>query len=147
MLRTSVNRSIVRCSLGLRLKSTLTPVNTPTAPPPAANAYSQAIKSQNLIFVSGQVPLTPENKMVEGSFSDRSTQVLENLKSILDASNSSLDHVIKVNAFLTDMGNFGEFNEVYKKYFNSHKPARSCVAVKALPLGADVEVEVVAVEK
>lgn len=125
--------------------TTLTPVATKTAPLPAA-PYSQAIKTNNMIFVSGQIPYTADNKPIEGSMTDKAEQVMENVGNILKASNSSFEKVAKVNVFLADMKDFGEFNNVYSKYFTTHKPARSCVAVKTLPLNVDVEVEVIAVE-
>lgn len=100
--------------------------------------------------MSGQIPYTADNKPLPGtpSIAEQTEQIIQNVRNILEASNSSLNHVVKVNAFLTDMAaQFGEFNSVYAKYFNEHKPARSCVAVKELPLGVALEVEVVAVEQ
>lgn len=85
-----------------------------------------------------------ENPTIE----EQTEQVLQNVSNILEAANSSIYHIVKVNAFLTDMkAQFAPFNSVYSKYFNEHKPARSCVAVRELPLGVDLEVEVVAIEK
>ncbi|CAH01422.1 putative isoleucine biosynthesis protein HMF1 [Kluyveromyces lactis] len=130
----------------VRRMNTLTPVKTQLAPPPAAS-YSQAIKVNNLIFVSGQIPYTAENKPVEGSIADKAEQVIQNVKNILVEANSDLDKIVKVNIFLADINSFAEFNSVYAKYFNVHKPARSCVAAKALPLNVDLEMEVIAVEK
>lgn len=102
------------------------------------------------IYVSGQIPYTPENKPLSSnpSIAEQAEQVIQNVSNILEASNSSLNHIVKANVFLTDMDSqFAEFNGVYAKYFNVHKPARSCVAVKQLPLGVELEMEVVAVEK
>ncbi|CDO93097.1 unnamed protein product [Kluyveromyces dobzhanskii CBS 2104] len=129
-----------------RNMTTLTPVKTQLAPPPAAS-YSQAIKVNNLIYVSGQIPYTPENKPVEGSIADKTEQVIQNVKNILVEANSDLEKIVKVNIFLADINYFAEFNSVYGKYFNVHKPARSCIAAKALPLNVDLEMEVIAVEK
>ena len=129
-----------------RTLTTLTPVATKLAPPAAAS-YSQAMKANNFVYVSGQIPYTPENKPVEGSIADKAHQVFKNINNILEEGNSSLDKIVKVNVFLADINNFKEFNGVYAQYFNTHKPARSCVAVAALPLGVDLEVEVIAVEK
>lgn len=129
-----------------RFASTLKAFQTELAPPPAAS-YSQAIKVNNLIYVSGQIPMTPDNKPVQGDIKIKAEQVISNINEILKVSNSDLHHIVKVNIFLTDMKNFGDFNSVYAKYFSEHKPARSCVAVKELPLGVDLEVEVVAVER
>lgn len=117
-----------------RTLTTLTPVATKLAPPAAAS-YSQAMKANNFVYVSGQIPYTPDNKPVEGSISAKAHQVFKNISNILNEGNSSLDKIVK------------EFNGVYAQYFNTHKPARSCVAVSALPLGVDLEVEVIAVEK
>lgn len=102
------------------------------------------------IYVSGQIPYTPDNKPFPASatIADYAEQAIQNVSNILEASNSSLNHIVKANIFLTDMGaQFGEFNKVYAKYFSEHKPARSCVAVKELPLGVPLEIEVVAIEK
>ncbi|CEP21695.1 Protein MMF1, mitochondrial AltName: Full=Maintenance of mitochondrial function 1; AltName: Full=Isoleucine biosynthesis and maintenance of intact mitochondria 1; Flags: Precursor [Cyberlindnera jadinii] len=128
-----------------RNMSTITPIATKNAPPAAAS-YSQAIKANNFIYVSGQIPYTPEGKPVEGTISDRAEQCIQNVKSILEAAGSGLDKTVKINVFLADMNDFAAFNVVYAKHFNTHKPARSCVAVKALPLGVDVEIEAIAVE-
>ncbi|GBL48258.1 Protein mmf1, mitochondrial [Candidozyma auris] len=130
-------------------RNLMTPVKTAAAPPPAAS-YSQAIKVNGFVYVSGQIPYTPENKPLAGNptIAEQAEQVIQNVKNILEASNSSLKHIVKANVFLTDMDTqFAEFNGVYGKYFNEHKPARSCVAVKGLPLGVPLEMEVVAVEK
>lgn len=129
-----------------RALNTLTPIATKNAPPAAAS-YSQAMKVNNLIFVSGQIPYTPDNKPVEGTITEKADQVFQNIRNILEASNSSLDKIVKVNVFLADISYFKEFNTLYAKYFNVHKPARSCVAVKSLPLNVDLEVEVIATEK
>ncbi|CCH60906.1 hypothetical protein TBLA_0D04090 [Henningerozyma blattae CBS 6284] len=132
------------------LSSGLTPVATKNAPPAAAS-YSQALKVNTqfneLLYVSGQIPFTPDNKPVEGSISDKAEQVFQNVENILKSGNSSLNEVVKVNVFLKDIDNFAEFNKVYAKYFTVHKPARSCVAVAALPLNVDLEMEVIAAVK
>lgn len=102
------------------------------------------------VYVSGQIPYTPDNKPLSENptIAEQAEQVITNVSSILEASNSSLKHIVKATVFLTDMKTqFGEFNSVYVKYFSEHKPARSCVAVKELPLGVDLEMEVIAVEK
>lgn len=100
------------------------------------------------VYVSGQIPYTPENKPLENpTIAQQAERVLENVKAVLEASNSSLEHVVKNTVFLTDMDQFAEFNSVYVKYFNTHKPARSCVAVKQLPLGVPLEMESIAIEK
>lgn len=99
--------------------------------------------------MSGQIPYTPDNKPLENpSIADQAEQVILNVKAILEASNSSLENVVKNTVFLTDMKTqFPEFNTVYAKYFGDYKPARSCVSVKELPLGVPLEMESVALEK
>lgn len=102
------------------------------------------------IYVSGQIPYTPQNKPLseKPTIEEQAEQILQNVSNILEASNSSLNHIVKNTVFLTDMTTqFAPFNSVYSKYFNEHKPARSCVAVKQLPLGVDIEMECIAVEK
>ncbi|KAK6465520.1 Endoribonuclease L-PSP-domain-containing protein [Scheffersomyces coipomensis] len=149
MFSRQLRSNLVKSIKMSRSSSTITPVQTANAPPPAAS-YSQAIKVNGFIYVSGQIPYTPQNKPLPGNptIQEQAEQVIQNVSNILDASNSSLKHVVKANIFLTDMKNqFAEFNSVYGKYFNEHKPARSCVAVKELPLGVALEMEVVAIEK
>lgn len=126
-----------------KANSTLTPVFAAGGAPPAA-PYSPGMKVGNLLYLSGQVPMTADGKMVEGSITEKTKQVFKNLETLLSAGNSALDKVVKVNIFLTDMADFKEFNAIYGKYFTTHKPARSCVAVKELPLGAEVEIELIA---
>ncbi|RDA85754.1 hypothetical protein CP532_4565 [Ophiocordyceps camponoti-leonardi (nom. inval.)] len=104
---------------------------------------SQAIKTPTAIYCSGQIPLTPDGKRVEGSISDQTTQCCKNLEAVLTEAGSSIRKVVKCNIFLSDMAHFAEMNSVYEKYF-PHKPARSCVAVKTLPKEVDVEIEAIA---
>lgn len=112
--------------------------------PAAIGPYSQAMKTGNLLYTSGQIPIDPATGNVEAAdITGQTEQVMQNLKAVLEAAGTSFDKAVKTLCFLTDMGNFAAFNEVYAKYFTS-KPARSCVAVSALPKGALVEVEVVA---
>ena len=112
--------------------------------PSAIGPYSQAITVNNMVYTSGQISLIPETgEMVEGGIREQAEQVIKNLKAVLTAAGSDLAHVVKTTCFLTDMGDFAAFNEVYAGYFTG-KPARSCVAVLALPKGARVEIEAVA---
>ena len=112
--------------------------------PAAIGPYSQAITVGNLIFTSGQIPLDPATgEMVGTTITEQAHRVCRNLQAVLEAAGSSLDHVVKTVCFLQNMADFAAFNEVYAQYF-TEKPARSCVAVKELPRGALVEVEVVA---
>lgn len=127
------------------MSSKVTPVMSKNAPPAAAS-YSHAMKANGFIYVSGQIPYTPDGKPIEGDIQAKADQVIKNALAIVEDSNSKLENIVKVNIFLKDMSNFGKFNEVYSKYFNVHKPARSCVAVADLPLGVDVEMELIAVE-
>ena len=112
--------------------------------PSAIGPYSQAIVCGNLVFTSGQIPLIPESgEMVVGDIEAQAEQVMKNLGAVLAAAGSSYEKAIKTTCFLADMNDFAAFNGVYAKYF-TEKPARSCVAVKTLPKGAKVEVEVIA---
>lgn len=112
--------------------------------PAAIGPYSQAMKTGNLLYTSGQIPIDPATGNVEAAdITGQTEQVMQNLKAVLEAAGTSFDKTVKTLCFLTDMGNFAAFNEVYAKYFTS-KPARSCVAVSALPKGVLVEVEVIA---
>ena len=120
-----------------------TKVHTNNAPA-AIGPYSQAIVAGNLVFTSGQIPLNPLSGQVEGSnITEQTHRVCQNLQAVLEAAGASLQSAVKTVCFLGDMADFAAFNEVYAQYF-TEKPARSCVAVKDLPKGALVEVEVVA---
>ena len=112
--------------------------------PAAIGPYSQAIIENGLVFTSGQIPLLPETgEIIDGGIKEQAGQVIKNLKAVLKAAGSDIAHVVKTTCFLTDMGNFSAFNEVYAEHFTG-KPARSCVAVLALPKGAKVEIEAIA---
>ena len=112
--------------------------------PAAVGPYSQAKISGGFLFASGQVGINPAiGAIVDGGLEAQTEQVMANIAAVLEASGSSFDQVIKTTCFLADIADFKAFNEIYAKYFTS-KPARSCVAVKDLPLGALVEVEIIA---
>ena len=112
--------------------------------PAAIGPYSQAIQIDGLLFCSGQIPLSPNSgTMVDGGIKEQTEQVAKNIGAILSAAGIDFSNVIKSTCFLTDMNDFADFNEVYSKYFIG-KPARSCVAVSALPRNALVEIEVIA---
>ena len=112
--------------------------------PAAIGPYSQAVVVGNLIFTSGQIPLNPETGILEGeNITEQTHRVCKNLEAVLSAAGGSMKSAVKTVCFLSNMSDFGAFNEVYAQYF-TEKPARSCVAVKDLPKGALVEVEVVA---
>ena len=113
--------------------------------PAAIGPYSQAIAVGNMLYTSGQIPLNPENGQLKGAnITEQAELVMKNLAAVLEEAGSCFDNVVKTTCFLADMADFAAFNEVYAKYITS-APARSCVAVKALPKGALVEVEAVAV--
>lgn len=112
--------------------------------PAAIGPYSQAKKVNGFVFTSGQIALNPvTNEVEETTIEAQTKQVCENLKAVLEASGSNLNNVIKTVCFLSDISDFAAFNGIYGEYFTS-KPARSCVAVKDLPKGVKVEVEVIA---
>lgn len=114
--------------------------------PEAIGPYSQAVKSGNFIFSSGQLPLDPvTGDIAENDIKKQTKRVMENIKGLLEAENLTMDNIIKTTCFLTDMSNFASFNEVYAEYFSANTPARSTVAVKSLPKDALVEVEITAV--
>jgi len=113
--------------------------------PKAIGPYSQAIKVGNTIYTSGQIPLDPESGAIVGEdIKAQTEQVMKNLSAVLTAGGSSLEKIVKTTCFISDMAFFADFNEVYSKYITS-APARSCVAVKALPKGSMIEIEVIAI--
>ena len=121
-------------------------ISTPNAPA-AAGPYSQAVKAGGFIWCSGQIALDPESGvLVSNEIKSQTEQVMKNISAILAASGATFEDVVKTSCFLADINAFAEFNDVYAKYFTG-RPARSCVAVAALPKGALVEVEVIAKEK
>ena len=112
--------------------------------PAAIGPYSQAIIFNNIVYTSGQIPINPASGNIEvDGITEQTLQVMKNLVEVLSAAGSSFEKAIKTTCFLADIKDFAAFNEVYAKYF-TEKPARSCVAVKDLPKGALVEVEVIA---
>ncbi len=119
-------------------------IQTERAPKPIG-PYSQAIQIENLIFLSGQIPIDPATgKLVAGGIREKTRRVLENLKGILESQGLGMEDVVKVNIFLKDMRNFSPMNEVYTTYFSSSPPARSTVEVSRLPEDVDLEIEAVA---
>lgn len=115
------------------------------AAPKAIGPYEQAIRINGLVFTAGQIALDAKTgNLIDGGVAAQTRQVLENLKSILKASGSSLDRVVKATVFLKDMADFGAMNEVYAEYLGEAKPARSTVAVSALPRAALVEIDLIA---
>lgn len=119
-------------------------INTKAAPA-AIGPYSQAIQVGNLVYTSGQIPIDPATGVfVEGGIKDQTRQSLLNVKAILEEAGLTMGHVVKTTVFMADMNDFADMNAVYAEFFAEPFPARSAVAVKTLPKGALVEIEVVA---
>lgn len=113
--------------------------------PPAKGPYSHAVACGDLLFVSGQGPVDPKTgTVVQGDLETEATLTLKNLETVLKDCGSSLDNVLKVTAFLSNMDDFAAFNEVYKRFFKSDFPARTCVQAGRLPLDMKVEIEAIA---
>lgn len=112
--------------------------------PAAIGPYSQAIRTDNLVYCSGQLPIDPATGKMPDDIKAQTRQSLANVKAILEAEGLTIDHVVKTTVLLADMSLFGEMNEVYAETFSQPYPARSAFAVKALPMGALVEIEVIA---
>lgn len=120
-----------------------TAIHTDEAPG-AIGSYSQAIQSDNLVFLSGQIPLDPATmEIVDGDFEVRARRVFENLKAVAEAAGGSLDHIVKLTVYLTDLDNFATVNTVMADFFDEPYPARAALGVKSLPKGADVEAEAI----
>lgn len=112
--------------------------------PAAIGTYSQAIRTGNLLFVSGQIPLDPASgEFVDGDFEARTRRVFDNLKAIAEEAGGSLNGAVKITVFLTDLANFATVNAVMEDYFGKPYPARAAVGVASLPKGADVEADAV----
>lgn len=119
-------------------------LNTEKAPA-AVGPYSQGMQAGNLIYVSGQLPLNPETKvLVSDSIEAATKQSLENCKAIIESAGATLNDVVKVEIFIKDMNEFAAMNGVYAEYFSEHKPARACVEVARLPLDAKIEIQMIA---
>ncbi|HJP04173.1 MAG: reactive intermediate/imine deaminase [Chromatiales bacterium] len=114
------------------------------AAPAAIGPYSQAIRHNDTVYVSGQIPLDPATgELVDGGINTQVRQVFENLKAVAEASGSDLSRALKVTVFLTDLGHFGQVNEIMAEYFAEPYPARAAIEVSALPKGAEVEADAV----
>jgi 2-iminobutanoate/2-iminopropanoate deaminase len=115
--------------------------------PKAIGPYSQAVKLNGFVFLSGQIPLDPRSgELVTGSIQVQTERVLENMKAVLQAAGLSFDHIVKTTVFVKDLADFPHLNEVYGKYFGMNPPARSTVEVSRLPRDARVEIEAIAIE-
>jgi len=118
-------------------------ISTPKAPA-ALGPYSQAARHGDTVYLSGQIALDPETqKVVPGGIAEQAHRVFKNLRAVCEAAGSSLDGIVKVNIYMTDLGNFATVNEIMAGYFSEPFPARATVEVAALPLGVEVEVEAV----
>lgn len=114
--------------------------------PKAIGTYSQAIRSGNLVFLSGQIPLDPVTmEIVSGDFETRARQVFRNLQAVAKAAGGSVDNIVKLTVYLTDMGNFATVNKVMSEFFTEPYPARAALGVASLPKAADVEAEAILV--
>jgi reactive intermediate/imine deaminase len=114
------------------------------AAPAAIGTYSQAIKTGNLLFMSGQIPLDPTSmEVVDGDFEARARQVFDNLKAVAAAAGGDLNQIVKITVFLTDLDNFATVNAVMEDYFDKPYPARAAVGVASLPKGVDVEADAI----
>ena len=123
----------------------LTPVSTPAAPQ-AIGTYSQAIRAGDTVYLSGQIPLDPQTmEIVTGGFEAQARRVFENLRAVAAAAGGDLSRAVKLNIYLTDLGNFAELNRVMAAYFTAPYPARATLGVASLPRGAAVEVDAVLV--
>lgn len=142
----TVKKTIIKKATAAPRQTKRTVISTELAPR-AIGPYSQAIRVHNLVFCAGQTPIDPATgKLIEGDVAAQTRRVLQNLGAVLDAAGTSLARVVKTTVFLTDMTNFKAMNEVYAEFFPEHPPARSTIAVAALPLGAQVEIECIALE-
>ena len=115
--------------------------------PKAIGVYSQGIETNNLIFTSGQIPLTSSGELIENDFKSEAIQVIKNIESILKEAGSALSDIIKITVYLTDLSLFPELNEVFKQFFKSDPPSRSAVEVKGLPMKVRIEMEAIALKK
>ena len=120
-------------------------INNITGAPAAIGPYSQAVKSGNFLFCSGQIPINPASGKIEAtSVEDQTRQVFDNIRALMESQGLGLNHVVKATVFLQDMADFPKVNLLYENAFQGHKPARSTVQVAKLPLGALIEIEVIA---
>jgi 2-iminobutanoate/2-iminopropanoate deaminase len=122
-----------------------TKIETSKAPLPGASPHSQAIEANGFVFTQGVIYLTPEGKLLEGSVEEQIQQIMKNLQAILEAAGVSFADVVKTTIYLTDMSLYKTVNEIYGSYFSDPFPAREAVCVSELPLGAKVEMSMIAV--
>jgi 2-iminobutanoate/2-iminopropanoate deaminase len=113
------------------------------AAPPEEQAYSHGVEANGFLFTAGQVPMTPDGDLVEGSVAEKTHRIMRNLEAILAEADSGLDDVVKTTAYFTDIEDFGEMDEAYAEYFEEEYPARDVIEVEALPAGATIELVMV----
>lgn len=113
--------------------------------PEAVGPYSQGVKANNIIFTSGQLPIVPETGELLKDIRKATKQSLDNVLAVVEAGGGRLENIVKVNIYIRNMEDFGDVNEEYDKFFNGHKPARSCVEVSKLPKDGIIEIEAIAV--
>ena len=119
-----------------------------TNAPGAVGPYSQGIRTEQFVYTAGQVPIDPATgTLVTGSIEDQTRRALENVKAVLEAGGTSLDRAVKMTVFMTNLGDFKRMNAVYAEFFPEAPPARSAFEVSALPLGADIEIEAIALTR
>jgi 2-iminobutanoate/2-iminopropanoate deaminase len=123
-----------------------TVIHTENAPK-AIGPYSQAVRSGNTLYISGQIPIDPSSgKLIDGGIKEQTEQVMKNISAILEAADYTFDEVVKSTCLLSDISNFAGMNEIYGKYYVKNPPARAAFAVKDLPLGALIEIETIAIK-
>jgi len=120
-------------------------INTNNAPA-AIGLYSQAVRINNLVYTAGQIPMTMEGNILEGTIEEQTHQVMNNLKAVLSAAGVSFENVVNTTMYITDFDNFMAINGVYSSYFDSDFPARETVGVKSLPKGVSLEISMIAIK-
>jgi len=119
-----------------------------TNAPGAVGPYSQGVRTEQFVYTAGQVPIDPATgNLVTGSIEDQTRRALENVKAVLEAAGTGLDRAVKMTVFMTNLGDFKRMNAVYAEFFPEAPPARSAFEVSALPLGADIEIEAIALTR
>ena len=121
------------------MKKIISTENAPTA----VGTYSQAVRTGDLVFISGQIPLDPSTMVLKEGFEEQTHQVFKNLKAVAEAAGGNMDQIIKVNIFVMDLSNFTLLNEIMGQYFSEPYPARAAVQVAGIPKGAEVEIEAI----
>lgn len=125
-------------AVGITMKSIISTDKAPSA----IGTYSQAVKVNNTVYLSGQIPLVPETmEVVEGGFAEQTEQVFKNLSAVCEAAGGNINDMVKVNIFMTDLSNFATVNEIMSKYFEQPYPARAAIQISKLPKDVDIEID------